>query len=70
MNRRTCPFCGGQSYSSYSGLNWDCPYCGKDLGNVPDELNQITRDSLKGETSTTKLYGINGGKSEREKHTD
>jgi len=39
MNRRTCPDCGGNSFSSYSGPNWECPYCGKDLGNVPNELN-------------------------------
>lgn len=70
MNRRTCPICGGRSYSSYSGSNWDCPYCGKDLGNVPNEPSNISRDSRHNETLSNKLYGINGGKSEREKHGD
>lgn len=70
VNRRTCPLCGGRSYSSYSGPNWDCPYCGKGLGNVPDELSDIPRDSLEEDTPTIKLYAINGGKSAKEKHVE
>lgn len=37
VNRRFCPDCGERSYSSRSGEEWDCPYCGKDLGEVPNE---------------------------------
>ncbi|EGW37837.1 hypothetical protein [Desulfosporosinus sp. OT] len=46
MNRRTCLSCGGRSYSSYSGTNWDCPYCGEDLGDVQNELSDMLRDPL------------------------
>lgn len=46
---RTCPKCGGRSYSSYSGPRWDCPYCGKDLGDVPNEMIDNPKESLKEE---------------------
>ena len=38
VNRRTCPSCGEKSYSSCSGTIWDCPYCGYNLGDAPNEL--------------------------------
>lgn len=44
VNRRTCPGCGGRSYSSYSGPNWECPYCGENLGDIPDELSDAEED--------------------------
>ncbi len=62
MNRRTCPHCEGRSYSSYSGLNWDCPYCGKSLDNVPNEHCDMPCADLEEETPAIKLYAINGGK--------
>ncbi|HWQ40614.1 MAG TPA: hypothetical protein VN456_01090 [Desulfosporosinus sp.] len=68
MNRRTCPGCGGRSYSSYSGTDWDCPYCGRNLGHVPNELSNGMEDSQQEEeTNSTKLFSIKDGK--REKHT-
>lgn len=33
MLRKTCPKCGGRSYSSGAEL-WICPYCGQDLTEV------------------------------------
>lgn len=70
VNRRTCPHCKGRSYSSYSGPIWDCPYCGKNLGNVPNDLSDTPRDSMDDQKAAIKLYAINGGKSEKEKHVD
>ncbi len=61
MNRRTCPDCGGKSFSSYSGPNWDCPYCGKDLGNVPNELSDATGVWIEQKDPPIKLYSIKGG---------
>ncbi|MGC7870037.1 hypothetical protein ACPUYX_00745 [Desulfosporosinus sp. SYSU MS00001] len=39
MNRRTCPDCGGRSYSSSDKGKWDCPYCGKDMSEVCNDQN-------------------------------
>lgn len=33
MKRKTCPRCGGRSYSSDADP-WICPYCGADLSEV------------------------------------
>lgn len=64
MNRRTCPECGGRSYSSYSGIDWDCPYCGRNLGHVPDELGE-TQEAFQEEIiSPIKPDAIKGGKRE------
>jgi len=62
LQKRSCPYCGGSSFSSYSGPNWDCPYCGKDLSNVPDEFSVAPDVSLEQETPLVKLYSIKGGK--------
>lgn len=65
MNKRTCPDCRGNSYSSYSGGGWDCPYCGKDLSHVPDKPFDASNDSVTEkpmEKSRLKLYSISGGK--------
>lgn len=67
MNRRTCPHCKGRSYSSYSGPNWDCPYCGKNLGDVPDQLSEIAGDSLNKEIDGIEIYGVTGADLERNK---
>lgn len=29
MVKRTCPFCGGDSYSASEKGHWICPYCDK-----------------------------------------
>lgn len=50
MNKRTCPSCGGRSYSSYSGPDWDCPYCKTNLGDIPDELTETPKDNQEEET--------------------
>ena len=51
VNRRICPECGGRSYSSCSGTDWDCPYCGRDLGHLRNELCDSMEDSQEEETS-------------------
>ncbi|MDR3600571.1 MAG: hypothetical protein P4L49_08870 [Desulfosporosinus sp.] len=37
MNRKTCPDCKARSYSSQDGPDWDCPICGKNLSEVPND---------------------------------
>ena len=65
VNRRTCPGCGGRSYSACSGSDWKCPYCGRNLGDVADEIGDLSEEALDEETPpSVKLYAINGGKSE------
>lgn len=32
MIKKTCPACGGNSYSAYNDPDWKCPYCGENLG--------------------------------------
>lgn len=32
MFQKKCPFCNGDSFSSYNDPNWRCPYCGKIIG--------------------------------------
>lgn len=29
MIQKKCPYCRGESFSSYNDPNWRCPYCGK-----------------------------------------
>jgi len=65
VNRRTCPSCGGRSYSSYSGPNWDCPYCGMNLDHVPNELSDTPEDSQGEEMGPIEVYTLNAGKSEK-----
>ncbi|WP_159432614.1 hypothetical protein [Halanaerobium congolense] len=33
--KKKCPDCKGKSYSSSKKTKWTCPYCGKDLKDVP-----------------------------------
>lgn len=65
MNRRKCPGCGGRSYSSYNGPEWDCPYCGINLDHVPNELSDTPDNSLEEETIPIKFYTLNGGNLEK-----
>lgn len=59
MNRRTCPSCGGRSYSSYSGPDWECPYCGRNLGDAPDESTDIQGDTREEyESSNSGEFGL------------
>lgn len=62
MNQKTCPECGGRSYSSYIGLEWICPYCGKDLGSLPNDLHNYSENYRKERKNSPKLYTIQGGK--------
>jgi len=62
MNMRICPDCRGRSYSSYSGENWECPYCGADLGHVSNERCDALKDPLKEKAPPKKLYSIKGGR--------
>ncbi|MCF6093409.1 hypothetical protein L1765_05280 [Microaerobacter geothermalis] len=36
MKKKKCPSCGKTSYGSRDE-NWHCPYCGKDISDVPSE---------------------------------
>lgn len=65
VNRRTCPWCGGRSYSSYSGTNWECPYCGKNLGHLPNETVNPIEDYREDKKSSKKIYMIRGGSKEK-----
>ena len=35
MIRKTCPVCGGESYSASTCSTWMCPYCNTDLTDEP-----------------------------------
>lgn len=62
MNKRICYKCKGKSYSSSDGNKWDCPYCGTDLGHIPNERYDDPQDLLKVKTSRKGLYSIRGGR--------
>ena len=36
MKARTCTSCGLRSYSA-GATPWECPYCGTNMDDVPDE---------------------------------
>ena len=54
MYRKTCPYCKGDSYSSFTS-NWICPYCGADLsatyplpvGYAPDKTEGESAEKVK-----------------------
>jgi len=43
VKRKTCPECGGRSYSSGAD-RWVCPYCGEDLTGVQEDEWRASED--------------------------
>lgn len=37
MMKKTCPKCNKNSYSAAEKGEWICPYCGKDISEIPAE---------------------------------
>jgi len=42
MKARTCPSCKLRSYSA-GATPWECPYCGTNMDEVPDEDKTLGR---------------------------
>lgn len=32
LYQKQCQYCQGRSYSAYNNPSWQCPYCGKNIG--------------------------------------
>lgn len=55
MEKKTCPYCSGDSYSA-SWDEWICPYCGVDLSRIDKAKEE--KDELKNKKKKAWLYRI------------
>lgn len=51
MVKKTCPYCGKDSYSATGAQKWLCPYCEKDITHVEAVA---TDDKIKREPETNR----------------
>ncbi len=43
MIKKICPYCNGNSYSSYEGISWICPYCKNNISGLNSCKSKVNR---------------------------